>query len=115
MRRILFVSLLPFAVSAFASAVPTNSPSSTNTTDTTQAVLLGGGILQGAGKSAWGGAALPLLDGPNPPTGSITCLANGNIAVDGVDQGGASICVGTTEISCTGGIHVIRGSNACAY
>ena len=100
MRRFLFLALLPFAVSAFATASTTNAPAHANTNTTSPAVP------PSSGKKPGDGAAIPL-------DGSISCLSNGHIAIDGVDQGGASVCAGPTEISCAGGLHIIRNSYAC--
>ncbi|MBS0584522.1 MAG: hypothetical protein JSS42_15625 [Proteobacteria bacterium] len=48
------------------------------------------------------------------PSGTqVTCGSNGHVFLDGVDSGGSSVCAGTTEISCKGGIHVLMNSSNC--
>jgi len=102
MRRFLFLALLSFAVSGFAAANTTNTLAGAETNSVTP----GGPLI--VGKKVGDRTLIPSIG-----SGTISCLANGHVAIDGVDQGSASVWAGATENSCTGGIHVIQNSKAC--
>ena len=106
MRRLVLLAILSFASFTAGAVTQTNASSNKDAVDNTQVVLFS------TATSKAGGVALPQR-AFIVPTNSVTCLANGHVAINDVDQGSASICYGTTEISCTGGIHIVRNSSAC--